>query len=247
MGTATRGFNRPTDTVITYPSIRIRPQANPQETELSFPQQYVPGPSTRLPFTVTETDISRFTSDTAISDSSSSPPKAHQNGKKLYQLQQRVPGPSVIRSHMPTETSKHRSFSTLTSHTMSSSLYQNFWYAKKQFQQHQSFRGPSKTKPNLPIAMRPTDIQCERSSLPYRFGSFLHQQQPSLPTPNIPEQRVTAAGSAPLCSDTVVSSLGDLLCARTTQSTPLPPASTPLASREQQEVHVTPSRVSNST
>jgi hypothetical protein len=254
MGTAARGFNRPTDTVITYPNIRIRPQANPQETELSFPQQYVPGPWTRLPFTVAETDISRFTSDIAISESSSSgnsPPKAHQNGKKLYQLQHYEPGPSVIRSYTPTVSSTHRPFSRSASHTMDSSLYQNLLYANRPFQQHQSFRGPSKTQPNLPIAMRPTDIPYERPSLPYRFGSFLHQQQPSLPPQNMQEPILPADGRAPHCSDTVVPSLlRDLLCSRTTQSTPLPPASMPLARREQQEVHVTASRaspVSNST
>jgi hypothetical protein len=248
LGTAARGFNRPTDTVITYPSIRIRPQANPQETELSFPQQYVPGPSTRIPFTVAETDISRFTSDIAFSDSSiNSPPKDHQNDKKLYDLQQYDPGPSVIRSYTPTVSSTHRPFSRSASHTMDSSLYQNLLYANRPFQQNPSFRGPSKTQPNLPIAMRPTDIQYGRPSLPYQFGSFLHQQQPSLPRQNIQEPILPAAGSAPHCSDTVVSSLRDLLSARTTQSTPLPQASMPLGRREQQEVHVTPSRVSNST
>jgi hypothetical protein len=133
---------------------------------------------------------------------------------------------------MPTETSTNRPFSTSASHIMSSSLNQNLIYANRLFQQQQTSQGPSTTQLILPIAMWPTDIQYERLYLPYQVGWFLHHQQPSLPHQDVREPIVPAADSAPQCP---------------TQPTPLPPASVPLASREQQEVHVAPSRVSNST
>jgi hypothetical protein len=112
-----------------------------------------------------------------------------------------------------------------------------------------------------PIARKPYDIANSKAynhlNVAHSYGNQLHQQQPRLPCPRILGQIVPALRSKSWNTDynagysngtssrMALPSNFQLPAVRPSQSTPLPPGLGPLARREQQEMHVAPSRLSN--
>jgi hypothetical protein len=201
--------------------------------------------------------------DTINYDNSSSHPHAQYYGNQLYHPQPSLSGPST---ELETEAARTYFFRPLESteyNTNYSTQYQesrNFNHLHQQ--QQLSLPEPTEIQPIRPIASTPCDVATSNTNYDHlrqaqAYGFML--QQPSLPRPSVPGPIVpavtsdttnatdSARHSIGIHSGLNVSSSLDFPTARPTQPSPMTPAPVPPVRPEKQEMHIAPSRVSNSS
>jgi hypothetical protein len=264
--TAATEFTSPTDTAISNTKSSIQYQCHRIDILPFEPQIFLPGLSGQQQYIPAETDVSRSMNDTVHYDNSSSLPHVHHYDNQLYQPQQALSGPSTQRATEAPRTHFFRPLETTEYNTNYSSQYQESRNFNQFYQQKQlCLPEPTKIHPIRPIARRACDIATSNTNYDHlhqaQAHGFMVQQVQlimSLPRPSVPRPIVPAvtfdttktADSARQSSDTdsgpIVSSSLALPAARPTQQSPLPPASVQPTRPEQQEMHVAPSRVSNS-
>jgi hypothetical protein len=262
---ATTEVTSPTDTAISNTNSSNQYQGHWIDIQPFEPQQFLPGLSGQQQYIPTETDINRYMIDTINYDNSSRLPHAHQHHNQLYQPQQTLSGPSTQRATEAARTYSFRPLETTEYNTNYSTQYQQSrTFIQIHQQQHLWLPEPTEIEPIWPIASTPYDVPTSNTNYDHlyqaqAYGFMLQQEQLSLPRPILPGPVVQAvnfdttktADSGRQSSDTdsgpIVSSRLALTTTSPTQQSLLPPATLQPTRHEQQEMHVAPSRVSNSS
>jgi hypothetical protein len=262
---ATTDFTIPTDTANSNTSISNQYQGQQIDIQPFEPQQFLPGLSVQRQFIPAETGVSRFMNYTINRDNSSRLSHAHHYDNQFYQPQQSLSGPSTQRSTEAARTHSFRPLETTEYNTNYSSQYHES-RTFIQIHQQQQLCLPEQTQiqPIRPIARRPCDIATSNTNYGHlhqaqAYGFMLQQVQPSLPRPYVPGPIVpavtsdttnTADGgrhSSGTDSGLAVSSGLALPAARPIQPSPATPAPVSPTRPEQQEMHVAPLQVRNSS